>query len=117
MAIKNIIFDFGGVFIDVDYKRTEQAFIDAGIKNFHDFYSQQSASPLFEDLERGKINEAAFYRQLRTATGVDLPDQTIISCWNRILGDYYPEAIEKAKELKQKYRLFLFSNTNIVHYK
>src|SRR5438105_15424223 len=105
MAVKNIIFDFGGVFIDVDYKRTKQAFINAGITNFHEFYSQQSASPLFEDLEKGKISEEDFYKQLRTATGVDLPDQKITSCWNSILGNYYPEAIEKAKELKSRYRL------------
>lgn len=117
MAIKNIIFDFGGVFIDVDYKRTEQAFINAGITNFQDFYSQQSASPLFEDLEKGNVAEDEFYKKFRQATGVDLSNEKITTCWNSILGHYYPEAIKKAKELKKKYRLFLFSNTNSIHYK
>jgi glucose-1-phosphatase len=117
MAIKNILFDFGGVFLQVDYKRTEQAFINAGITNFHDLYSQQSASPLFEDLETGKIDEKNFYQQLRQTSGVDLSDETIMRCWNSILGEYYPAAIEKAKQLKEYYRLFLFSNTNIIHYK
>jgi len=117
MAIKNIIFDFGGVFIDVDYKRTEQAFIDAGITNFQQFYSQQSASPLFEDLEKGKIRTHDFFKKLRSATGVDLSNEEITACWNSILGNYYPEAIQKAKELKSKYRLYLFSNTNAIHYK
>lgn len=116
MAIKNILFDFGGVFIDVDYKRTEQAFINAGITNFHDFYSQQSASPLFEHLEKGTIAPGEFYQQFRKATGTALTDDQIASCWNNILGNYYPQAIEKAKELKKKYRLFLFSNTNAIHY-
>lgn len=117
MAIKNIIFDFGGVFIDVDYKRTEQAFVNAGVTNFYDFYSQQSASPLFEDLEKGKITAEAFCNEFRKATGVDLSDEQITTCWDSILGKYYPEAIEKAKELKSRYRLFLFSNTNAIHYK
>ena len=116
MEIKNIIFDFGGVFIDVDYKRTEKAFIDAGISNFSELYSQQSASPLFEDLEKGKLSNDDFYIALRKASGVELNNGHITGCWNGILGNYYPEAIEKAKQLKQHYRIFLFSNTNAIHY-
>ncbi len=116
MQIRNIIFDFGGVFIDVDYKRTEKAFVDAGISKFNELYSQQSASPLFEDLETGKLRNEDFYEQLRKTSGVDLGNDEITTCWNSILGNYWPEAIEKAKELKKKYRLFLFSNTNAIHY-
>jgi putative hydrolase of the HAD superfamily len=117
MAIKNILFDFGGIFLDVDYKRTEQAFVQAGISNFHDLYSQQSASPLFANLETGKVSEEEFFDQLRQISRVDLSNKTIIDCWNSMLGKYYTQAIEKAKELKDKYRLFLFSNTNSIHYK
>lgn len=116
-AIKNIIFDFGGVFIDVDYKRTEKAFIDAGILNFSELYSQHAASPLFEDLETGRLADEDFYRELRRVTGSELPTGDITSCWNRILGDYFPEAIDWAAGLQGKYRLFLFSNTNIIHYR
>lgn len=116
MQVKNIIFDFGGVFIDVDYKRTEKAFIDAGIANFNELYSQQSASPLFEDLETGRLQSDNFYNELREFSGVPLTNDHITRCWNSILGNYWPKAIEKAKELKENYRLFLFSNTNAIHY-
>jgi glucose-1-phosphatase len=116
MQVRNIIFDFGGVFIDVDYKRTEKAFVDAGITNFGELYSQQSASPLFEDLETGKLENDNFYTAFRKASGVELSNQQITTCWNSILGNYWPEAIVKAKELKKKYRIFLFSNTNAIHY-
>lgn len=116
-AIKNIIFDFGGVFIDVDYKRTEKAFIEAGVPNFSELYSQHAASPLFEDLETGRVEDEAFYRELRRVSGIDLPTGRITECWNSILGDYYPEAIDWARGLQDRYRLFLFSNTNIIHYR
>lgn len=116
MQVKNIILDFGGVFIEVDYKRTEKAFVDAGIANFNELYSQQSASPLFENLETGKLENNNFYNELREVSGVELTNDQITSCWNSILGNYWPEAIEKAKELKKHYRLFLFSNTNAIHY-
>jgi FMN phosphatase YigB (HAD superfamily) len=114
--IKNIIFDFGGVFIDVDYKKTEKAFIDAGITNFHDLYSQHAASPLFEQLEKGEVDSDHFHAGLRNASGISLTGQQIDDCWNSMLGDFYPEAIEKAKELQERYRIFLFSNTNSIHY-
>ncbi|HEX6914834.1 MAG TPA: HAD family phosphatase [Chitinophagaceae bacterium] len=115
-GIRNIIFDFGGVFIEVDYFKTEKAFVDAGIGSFHDLYSQQSASPLFEELETGKIGVPQFMSQLRSLSRVQLTDEQIIGCWNSMLGKFYPEAIEKARELKPKYRLFLFSNTNRIHH-
>jgi len=114
--IKNIIFDFGGVFIDVNYKKTEDAFIQAGITGFHQLYSQHKASPLFEQLERGEVDNAHFFETVRKVSGLALKDQQITECWNNMLGEFYPQAIDKAKELKGKYRLFLFSNTNSIHY-
>jgi putative hydrolase of the HAD superfamily len=116
-AIKNLLLDFGGVFIDVDYHRTEQAFIDAGITNFNALYSQHAASPLFEDLEKGLVDEVEFFTRLRAISGTRLDDHQITTCWNSILGSYYPEAIEWLKRIRQNYRVFLFSNTNSIHHK
>src|ERR1700754_3402788 len=101
--IKNILFDFGGVFIAVDYKKTESAFIDAGVVNFPGLYSQHAASPLFEQLEKGEVDRDHFYNELRKASGIDLGNGEIDKCWNSMLGDFYPQAIEKAKELQNRY--------------
>ena len=114
--IRNIIFDFGGVFIDVDYKKTEEAFVAAGITNFQQLYSQHSASPLFEQLEKGEIDPGHFRNELRRLSGVNLGDAQVDHCWNSMLGSFYPEAIEKTRQLRGRYRLFLFSNTNSIHY-
>jgi len=116
MVTRNIIFDFGGVFIDIDYMKTEQAFVDAGITHFRNLYSQHKASALFEDLETGKISPAQFCAHLRSVSGVALTDEQIIRCWNSMIGDYFPEAIEKVKALTEHYRVFLYSNTNEIHY-
>jgi putative hydrolase of the HAD superfamily len=116
-AVKNLLLDFGGVFIDVDYHRTEQAFIDAGVTDFNSLYSQQAASPLFEDLEKGLVNEMDFFKRLRNISGTSLNDSQITTCWNSILGSYYPQAIDWVKRIRKKYRVFLFSNTNSIHHK
>ena len=47
-GIKHIIFDLGGVLLNIDYNLTEKAFIDAGIKNFPELYGQLQQSDLFD---------------------------------------------------------------------
>lgn len=106
----------GGVLLDIDYLKTEKAFVDAGIKNFSHLYSQSDASPLFEHLETGKIDPDAFCAELRKTAKVDLSNEQIINCWNAILGKFIPRAIELLPKLKEKYKLYLFSNTNAIHY-
>lgn len=100
----------------MDYKKTEQAFIEAGVSHFHELYSQHAASPLFERLEKGELDRSQFYNELRKSSGVALTDEQVDKCWNSMLGRFYPEAIQVAKELRNQYRLFLFSNTNVIHY-
>ncbi len=43
-GIKHIIFDLGGVLLNIDYKLTEQAFEKAGVDNFSVLYLQLSSS-------------------------------------------------------------------------
>ena len=65
--IKNIIFDLGGVFLTIDYQKTERAFINLGVKNFHSLYSQHKASGLFKLLETGNISIEDFCARNETA--------------------------------------------------
>jgi putative hydrolase of the HAD superfamily len=115
--IKNIIFDLGGVFIQIDYPKTEAAFIAAGVTDFTALYSQHHAGPLFEHLETGKISPKEFYDQFRLASGHDLTDEHIEQCWNAMLGDFFPAALDWLEKISKQYRIFLYSNTNAIHYK
>ena len=114
--IKAIIFDFGGVILDIDYNKTANAFKDLGIKNFDEMYSQKNVNSLFHDLEEGKIKEEEFYGAFRKSAQVELTDQQIREAWNAILLRYREEALHTLKAIKQKYKLYLLSNTNIIHH-
>jgi hypothetical protein len=46
--IKNIIFDLGAVLIDIDFNRVNNSFLDLGISNFNNQYSQLLANKLFK---------------------------------------------------------------------
>ncbi|MDE3143109.1 MAG: HAD family phosphatase [Bacteroidota bacterium] len=114
--IKNIIFDLGGVFMNLDYRKMEQSFIDLGITNFSELFTQHHSSPLFEDLETGKISNEEFYAGLRKIAQVNLSDSQIRDAWNAVLLDFPAERIDWLVEIKKKYNIYLFSNTNQIHY-
>lgn len=113
--IKAIIFDFGGVILNIDYNKTSQAFIDLGVKRFVDMYSQKNANPVFEQLEKGEIKEEEFYYQFRKSANLQLTNQQIKDAWNAMLLSFRKQAIQTIALIKNKYRLYILSNTNIIH--
>jgi len=113
---KNIIFDFGGIFLNIDFAKTEKAFTDLGITNFNSFFTQHHASDLFEKLETGHISSAEFCTAFRNETGRLFTDSQIITAWNALLMDFPVERILWLQQISKRYKIFLFSNTNKIHY-
>ena len=113
--IKNIIFDLGGVLLDVDYNKTADAFKRLGVSQFDELYSQANANHLFEELETGSIKEDAFYENIGQYCAPDTSRDQMMQAWNEILLDFRTNSLEYLKKLSHKYQLFLFSNTNSIH--
>lgn len=114
-GIKNLIFDLGGVIINLDNRLTEKAFVEMGVPHFREYFGHGFAASFFKDYEVGKLGDAEFIEELKKLTGLALPDATLIEGWNALLLDFPPQRIELLKKLKSRYRLFLFSNTNALH--
>ena len=114
-GIKNIIFDLGGVIINLDNRRTEQAFVDLGIKNIRQYFGHGHSASFFMEYEIGKITDRQFIDAIREMTDPKAPDHAIIDGWNALLLDFPPERIRLLKQLRNSYRIFLFSNTNALH--
>lgn len=113
--VRHIIFDFGGVLLNIDYKRTEQAFTDLGIANFGDMYSQLQQTDIFDRLETGKISGATFIGELKAGTGVQATDQQLIDAWNAMLLDLPLRRLQILQQLQLHFDTFLLSNTNEIH--
>jgi HAD superfamily hydrolase (TIGR01509 family) len=114
-AIRNIIFDLGGVILNIDFKKTEAAFKLLGWDSFSDYISQFHISDLFENYETGKIDDLQFVEGISALMGKAANNEHIIEAWNALLLDFPTERIALLKELKTKYRTFLLSNTNAIH--
>lgn len=113
---KNIIFDLGGVILNIDYDKTEKAFIDLGITQFPTLYTQYHASPLFEDFETGRLSPPEFISEFKKLAETDLPEKKIIAAWNAMLLDFPEHRISLLEAIGKNYRIFLLSNTNAIHH-
>ncbi|MCS6968908.1 MAG: HAD family phosphatase [Cytophagales bacterium] len=111
----NIIFDLGGVLLNIDIPRTIAAFSEAIGKDFSRWYSQHKQSALFDAFEIGKITPEQFRQQLRQELQTDLSDAEIDRCWNAMLIDFPQHRLALLEEIGKKRRIFLLSNTNAIH--
>lgn len=114
-AIKNIIFDMGGVLYNIDYNLTADAFKSLGFTNFEAMYSQFTADVVFEKLEIGEITEQEFYTIIKQNSEVEISTTQIKDAWNAMLLGFRTTAINHLVEIKNSYRIFLLSNTNAIH--
>ena len=115
--IKNLLFDFGGVIIDIDYNRVKKAFEDLGMEDVRAFYQHDDHSRLVEDFEKGLITEDQFRNAIIAEMPGNISYQDFDDAWNRILLTVPPQRVEMLEKLQKKYNLYLLSNTNIIHYR
>ncbi|HWY98303.1 MAG TPA: HAD family phosphatase [Bacteroidia bacterium] len=113
--ITTIIFDLGGVLFDIDYSLTQQAFIALGAKDFQQQYSQQMQHGVFDEFEKGNVNPSYFREVVLKWLPANTTKQQVDNAWNALLIGFPKEKVELVKRLRNKYRIFLLSNTNDIH--
>lgn len=118
MNLKNcdaVIFDLGGVIINLNYELTTTAFQELGMHDFQQAYSQLSQHSLFDDFETGKISSQHFINKLLPHLPSGTSANKVVSAWNAMILNVPEKKIELLNKLKDKFRLFLLSNTNEIH--
>ena len=111
-----LLFDFGGVLVDLDRDRVLSAFARLGM-NIAPLLGTFKQAGVLSQLESGKIDVPTFCRQLRELTHQpDAADQDIVAAWRSYLATVPPERLEMILRIRQHYAVNLLSNTNIVHW-
>lgn len=113
--IKNIIFDLGGVILDIDFNKTQKAFEEIGVTNFSEYFSVGHAAPFFKEHESGSMNDEDFLVSLQKLATNSVQPALVQAAWNALLVSFPPERIEFLRKLGSKYKLYLLSNTNGIH--
>ncbi len=111
-----LIFDFGGVILNIDYGLTVAAFQQIGVHSPHTFKLKDNGKNLFVEFEKGSISPMQFREEIRKQSKMKKNDEKIDHAWNALLINTTLERLELLSSLKQKTQLFLLSNSNRIHY-
>lgn len=115
--IRNIIFDFGCVLVDLDKQRCINAFKDIGAEDIAAYVDECRQEDLFHDLEAGNTSADDFCNEVRRkCKGCNAGNDAICEAWNALLAGIPKRRIEALVKLGKRYRLVLLSNTNHVHW-
>lgn len=114
-SFDTIIFDLGGVVINLDYYKTTRAFEELGLENFGEMYSQAAQTGLFDDFEKGKSSIPYFLNKLIDFLPTGTTANQVVEAWNAMILDFPKENLQLLEELKLSHRTFLLSNTNEIH--
>ncbi len=116
MGLKTIIFDFGGVILDIDPQLTINHFEKLGMADSSRFLEQEFIDNVIRKFEKGILTPEAFRDKVRDYAGMDFTDQEIDDAWNALLFDIPAERIKVVEEVKKNYKILLLSNSNEIHY-
>ncbi|WP_374951033.1 HAD family hydrolase [Mucilaginibacter sp.] len=115
--IKNVIFDYGNVIFSIDFRKAQAAFKQLGITDTEQFFGHRQQDAIFDKFDRGEVSEHEFRAYVKEKTGNPaVTDQQITDAWNSLLLDIAPGNHDLLLKFKAKYRTFLLSNINAIHF-
>ena len=114
--IKNIIFDLGVVLFELDYGLTVDSFKTLGVENHEQIFTEARQLRLFDRFERGEIKVPEFLEGIQDLIPEGATGQAIIEAWNAMLLGFPKSSIVLLEGLRPRYRLYLLSNTNDLHF-
>lgn len=109
--ITTIIFDLGGVILNLDQEKTINSFrklgLDLSVNDIH--------TSFYNEFEKGLISEEEFRREIKNKVANEISDEQIDHAWNNMLLNIPRERIDIIKKLRDQFNVFLLSNTNSIH--
>lgn len=112
--IKNLLFDLGGVIMDIDRLNCVRAFEKLGFKDISEYLGDYGQKDFFLGLESGEISEEEFYHRIREHLPQDVTDGQIKEAFNDFLTGIPVHRLRQLSDLRTKYPVYLLSNTNPV---
>ena len=114
--IRNIVFDLGGVLVDLDFKAAINGLQKAGFANVKEQLQAFNREGIFQKFELGEMSADEFRSAIRENSTVSLTDEEVDGLWNAMLLEVPREKLELILHLRGKYMVYLLSNTNSIHW-
>ena len=111
-TIKNIIFDFGGILLDLDYSLSFDR-----LKKLLNIEGDipENVQLILDEYEMGYFSEGSFLHRLQRLTDDIITERALVDAWNAMLLNVQLYKLDFVKDLRSQYKLYLLSNTNHTH--
>lgn len=116
-GIKNLLIDLGGVLINLDRQRCINNFKKLGLNEVDKLLNVFHQQDVFMQQEKGLITSAEFRDSIRETIGKEVADEQIDAAWNSFLVDIPSYKLDLLLKLREKYVVYLLSNTNEIHWR
>ncbi len=110
--VKTLVFDFGGVVIQLNHSRAVSAFRRLGLENADKILDKYHQKGIFLDLETGKISADTYLEELGAMCHRQLTWEEVEAAWLAFVEPVSVSLLNQIRSLRKKYKLYLLSNTN-----
>ena len=114
--VEALLFDFGGVLIEIDFDRVFARWAELAGVPFEHVKQRFDHGEAYQQHERGEIDAAGYFQALRETLGIDLTDTDFTDGWQLVFGAEIAPTIALLPRLAQRVPIHLFSNTNELHF-
>lgn len=115
--IKNLLFDLGGVIMDIRRENAVKALQELGLKDADNLLGDYVQNGIFRSLEEGNITPKAFNDAVRNyfpEDGKGVSDKDIEQAFMKFLTGIPVHRLRELEELHRTYKIYMLSNTNII---
>lgn len=113
--ITTLIFDLGGVIVDLEPERTLTTFATLANRSVNEITAMYTMHPCFYAFETGRVGEEEFRSEVREIFKINANDTEIDRCWNAMLLGIPSEKLTMLTRLKKQFTTLILSNTNSIH--
>lgn len=110
--IKNLLFDLGGVIMDLRRMNCVKAFEELGMSDADSLLGEYSQAGVFAGIENGTLTPEQFHDEIRAIIGRSVSDEEIDTAFQKFLIGIPVHRLEQLEQLHDKYKMYMLSNTN-----
>jgi HAD superfamily hydrolase (TIGR01509 family) len=115
LSVDAIVFDLGGVLVEVDIRRALRHWAAAAGVPVEAVASRWERDDAYRAHERGELDDRRYFAHLRGRLGIEIGDAALLEGWNAVLGEPLGGIEPLVRRLAGEYPLYVFSNTNPAH--